>query len=118
MYIAPHFRCPKIRPQLRQTHLSAPRRRSGARLYLRLRRTLSLGSAHGGLAIAGLSRFLWPHLAYRLACRAKDPFKAEIRNLLIDSAFGGFWAAMMAFNALPAIVILSMMSMNNIASGR
>ena len=65
---------------------------------------------------AGLSRFLWPHLAYRLACRAKDPFKAEIRNLLIDSAFGGFWAAMMAFNALPAIVILSMMSMNNIAS--
>lgn len=60
--------------------------------------------------------FLWPHLAYRLACRAKDPFKAEIRNLLIDSAFGGFWAAMMAFNALPAIVILSMMSMNNIAS--
>ncbi len=60
--------------------------------------------------------FLWPHLAYRLACRAKDPFKAEIRNLLIDSAFGGFWAAMMAFNALPTIVILSMMSMNNIAS--
>ena len=51
-----------------------------------------------------------------MACRAKDPFKAEIRNLLIDSAFGGFWAAMMAFNALPAIVILSMMSMNNIAS--
>ncbi|MEX0634993.1 hypothetical protein M8494_37075 [Serratia ureilytica] len=44
--------------------------------------------------------FLWPHLAYRLARRAKDPFKAEIRNLLIDSAFGGFWAAMMAFNAL------------------
>jgi diguanylate cyclase len=60
--------------------------------------------------------FVWPHLAYHRACRAKDPFKAEIRNLLIDSAFGGFWAAMMAFNALPAIVILSMMSMNNIAS--
>ena len=28
----------------------------------------------------------------------------EIRNLLIDSAFGGFWAAMMAFNALLAAI--------------
>lgn len=116
VYCTTHFRCPKIRPQLRQTHLSAPRRRSGARLYLRLRRALPLAPPTAVWLLLAFHGFLWPHLAYRLACRAKEPFKAEIRNLLIDSAFGGFWAAMMAFNALPAIVILSMMSMNNIAS--
>lgn len=60
--------------------------------------------------------FIWPHIAYQWACRSAMPFKAETRNLLIDSFFGGLWAAMMAFNALPSVVILSMMGMNNIAA--
>ncbi|AHY06147.1 diguanylate cyclase [Serratia plymuthica] len=60
--------------------------------------------------------FIWPHIAYQWARRSATPFKAETRNLLIDSFFGGLWAAMMAFNALPSVVILSMMGMNNIAA--
>lgn len=60
--------------------------------------------------------FIWPHLAYQWARRSAMPFKAEIRNLLIDSFFGGLWVATMVFNALPSVVILSMMGMNNIAS--
>ncbi|WON76114.1 diguanylate cyclase [Serratia sp. UGAL515B_01] len=61
--------------------------------------------------------FIWPHIAYQWSIRAENPFSTEIRNLLIDSLMGGVWIAIMGFNALPAVVILSMMGMNNIASG-
>ena len=37
--------------------------------------------------------------------------------MLIDSVLGGFWAASMQFNPLPAVTILSMMMMNNVAVG-
>ncbi|WP_145484853.1 diguanylate cyclase [Yersinia aldovae] len=66
------------------------------------------------LAVYGL---IWPHIAYLLAARSEQPFEQEITNMKIDSAIGGVWVALMSFNALPSIVILSMMSMNNIASG-
>jgi diguanylate cyclase len=59
----------------------------------------------------------WPHLAYRLACRAHLPYQAERRNMLLDSLLGGFWAATMQFNPLPTVTILSMMAMNNVAAG-
>ncbi|OMQ25527.1 diguanylate cyclase [Serratia oryzae] len=61
--------------------------------------------------------FVWPHIAYQWSIRSDKPFATEIRNLLIDALMGGAWVAAMGFNALPAVVILSMMSMNNIASG-
>ncbi|AHG21551.1 diguanylate cyclase [Chania multitudinisentens RB-25] len=61
--------------------------------------------------------FIWPHIAYQWSIRSEKPFATETRNLLIDALMGGVWAAMMGFNALPTVVILSMMGMNNIASG-
>jgi len=61
--------------------------------------------------------FIWPHIAYQWSIRSENPFATETRNLLIDALMGGVWAAVMGFNALPAVVILSMMGMNNIASG-
>ncbi|HEI6963876.1 TPA: diguanylate cyclase [Yersinia enterocolitica] len=66
------------------------------------------------LALNGLG---WPHIAFLLASRSEEPFEQEILNMKIDSALGGVWVAIMSFNALPSVVILSMMSMNNIASG-
>lgn len=60
---------------------------------------------------------LWPHLAYQLSTRSTFPYQAERRNLLYDSMLGGFWAATMQFNPLPAVTILSMMAMNNVAAG-
>jgi diguanylate cyclase len=60
---------------------------------------------------------VWPHLAYQLATRASEPYQAERRNLLYDSVMGGFWTATMQFNPLPAVTILSMMTMNNVAAG-
>lgn len=61
--------------------------------------------------------FIWPHIAYQRSIRAEKPFITETNNLLIDATLGGIWAAIMGFNALPSAVILSMMGMNNIASG-
>lgn len=60
---------------------------------------------------------IWPHLAYQLSARSAFPYRAERRNLLYDSLLGGFWAATMQFNPLPAVTILSMMAMNNVAAG-
>ncbi|WP_448090580.1 diguanylate cyclase [Pseudomonas azerbaijanoccidentalis] len=60
---------------------------------------------------------LWPHLAFQWARRAKRPYHAEHRNLLIDAFLGGFWVVAMQFNPLPSATTISMMAMNNVAIG-
>lgn len=64
-----------------------------------------------------LNGFVWPHLAYQLSTRSNFPYKAERRNLLYDSLCGGFWAATLQLNPLTTVTILSMMAMNNVATG-
>lgn len=59
----------------------------------------------------------WPHLALFLTRISPEPFKAERRNFILDSLGGGFWAGAMGLNPLPAVTVLSMMAMNNIAAG-
>jgi len=66
------------------------------------------------LAANGL---LWPHLAYRLARRGADPYRAELRNLMADSACGGAWAAAIGFNIVPTAVMFSMLAMDKAALG-
>ncbi len=66
------------------------------------------------LAVHG---FAWPHFAYWLSQRATDPRPVEHRNLLIDALAGGFWLPLMHFNVLPSVVVLTMLSLNNIALG-
>ena len=61
--------------------------------------------------------FVWAHVAYQLSSRAEFPYQAEQRNLIYDSFFGGFWAAVTQFTPLTAVTILSMMTMNNVAAG-
>ncbi|WP_295481375.1 diguanylate cyclase [uncultured Pseudomonas sp.] len=60
---------------------------------------------------------VWPHLAYQWAIHSPAPYRAEQRNLLLDSLGGGFWAAAFHFNPLPTVTILSMMTMNNVSAG-
>jgi len=64
-----------------------------------------------------INAFAWPHLAYQLSSRATYPYRAERRNILIDSLCGGFWAASIQFNPLPTVIIVSMMMMHNVAAG-
>jgi diguanylate cyclase len=67
-----------------------------------------------GLAFNGL---LWPHLAYLGAARSRDPRRAELRNLILDSAFGGAWIVLMKFNLLPSVMLAVMLSMDKVSVG-
>jgi diguanylate cyclase len=108
-------------------------REQGLRLAKRLYgpRVLALGL--GSLSVAGvlyenqsplamwvvlfLNCFIWPHVAYRIAQRSRDPYGAETLNLLLDSTAGGMWIALLSFNMLPSVMLIAMMSMDKISVG-
>lgn len=105
----------------------------GLRFVRRMYLPRVLGLASGGLAIGGvlysnaaplalwpllvLSALVWPHLAYALGRRSRNPYRAELRSLMLDSALGGMWVALMDFNLLPSVVIVTMLSMDKMAVG-
>lgn len=59
----------------------------------------------------------WPHLAYWLARRSKDPARAEVRNLMVDSMLAGSLAPVMHFNLLPSAVLMTVATADKINSG-
>ncbi|HYR32686.1 MAG TPA: diguanylate cyclase [Burkholderiales bacterium] len=61
--------------------------------------------------------YVWPHLAYRIARRSRDPYRAELHNLMLDSATGGAWVAAMGFNLVPSAVVVAMLAMDKAAVG-
>ncbi|HEV7477425.1 MAG TPA: diguanylate cyclase [Burkholderiales bacterium] len=109
------------------------RREEGLRFARRMYLPRAAGLALGAICIAGvlwtngaspaawaglaLSCLAWPHLAYRAARHARDPYRAELRNLSVDSAFGGAWIAAMQFNLLPSVVIFVMLCMDKLSVG-
>lgn len=79
-----------------------------------------LAQLHVGMAQWALllfNGFIWPHLAYRFALRWDVPHRGERFNMMVDAALGGFWLIAMRFNLLPSALLLTMLSMNNIAAG-
>ncbi|QOT80103.1 diguanylate cyclase [Cupriavidus basilensis] len=78
---------------------------------------LEAGAPRWLLALVFLHGFVWPHVAVWRSRHSEVPFRAEIHNMMIDAVLGGIWAAAMKFNLLPSVLILSMMSMNNVAAG-
>jgi len=68
-------------------------------------------------AALALHSFLWPHAAWALAKRSPDPRRVEHRSLLADSAFGGVWIGLMAFNLLPSVLLATMLLVDKIAAG-
>ena len=64
-----------------------------------------------------LSCLLWPHLAHVLARNSRDPFAAELRNFVIDSAIAGAWVPILHFNLLPSAVLLSVVTADKINTG-
>ena len=108
----------------------------GARLHAlpqRVYRLRALGMGLGGLPVAVVLReleagwpfwawvtfacLLWPHLAYALARRNRDPFRAERRNLLFDSMIAGSMVAIMHFNVLPSVLLLTVATADKINTG-
>lgn len=61
--------------------------------------------------------FVWPHLAYVLARRSRDPFRAELGNFVLDSFFAGSWVPLMHFNLLPSVVLVTVVTADKINSG-
>jgi len=108
-------------------------REQGVRMAKRLYGPRALAMGLGALCVAAvlyenhaswavwtalfINCFVWPHVAYRLAVRSRDPYGAEVMNLLVDSAAGGMWIALMAFNLLPSVMLVAMMSMDKISVG-
>jgi diguanylate cyclase len=61
--------------------------------------------------------FAWPHAARLLATRSADPRRTELRNLMVDSALGGVWIAVMQFNLLPSVLLATMLSVDKVSVG-
>lgn len=78
---------------------------------------IELGAAWPAWTWAICCCLLWPHVAYQLASRHRDPFHAELRNLSIDSALAGSLASLMHFNLLPSVVLLTVASADKINTG-
>jgi len=116
-----------------QTPLQMQSETSRTRLVERVFRLRALGLALGFFAVAGvlldhgappwawtllaIDAFLWPHLARQFARNATDPERAEINNLLIDSAMGGVWIALMRFSVVPSALLLVMLAVDKISVG-
>jgi signal transduction histidine kinase len=82
--------------------------------------TSVLRPQHAGWApwtVLAVNVLVWPPLAWWLARRGDDPHRVERLNLTVDSAFGGLWVALMHFNLLPSVLIVTMMSMDKIGWG-
>ncbi|SEK56797.1 diguanylate cyclase (GGDEF) domain-containing protein [Pseudoxanthomonas sp. GM95] len=64
-----------------------------------------------------LNVLAWPHVAWLLARRAKRPASAELWNLTLDGAAGGFWMAMLQLSALPCVLMASILLSDRYAAG-
>ena len=111
---------------------SSPRPEEGLAFARRMHwpRTLGLGLGffcvasvlyqHGAnpvtWAVLAFNGFLWPHLARLIAIRSRDPYRVELRSLVIDWALVA-WVALMGFNLLPSALLVAMLSMDKISAG-
>jgi diguanylate cyclase len=105
----------------------------GLRFAQRMHRLRTVGTFLGAVCVGGslweqgahalawavllANALAWPHIAYPLARRSGNSYRAELRNLMIDSASGGAWIAVIGFSPAPSAVILAMMAMDKASIG-
>jgi diguanylate cyclase len=104
-------------------------RRFARRMYLPRAIGLALGAIciGGGFWEQAAPAWLWalmlantlgaPHLALWLSMRSRNPYRAELANLTLDSAYGGVWMAAMHFNLAPSVILFAMLAMDKAAIG-
>jgi diguanylate cyclase len=90
---------------------------------------LALGSVMIGSVLYGLAApvsvwallvlhgLAWPHLVRMIVRRSDQPFVANQYCFLADTAMGGVWIALIQFNLLPSVVLVTTYSMSLIAAG-
>ena len=64
-----------------------------------------------------LPAFVWPHVAYLITRHSQDPYRAETRNLLVDSAMAASFVPLMHFNLLPSVLLLTLTMVDKITTG-
>jgi diguanylate cyclase len=67
--------------------------------------------------LAAVNALVWPHIAYRRSRTSRDPYAAELSNLMFDSACGGAWIAAIGFSLVPSAVLVAMLAMDKAAVG-
>lgn len=68
-------------------------------------------------ALLAINALVWPHVAYWRALGHVNPHRAEEQNLMLDSAWAGFWVFAFHWHLLPAVLVLAMPMMDAIAVG-
>lgn len=74
-------------------------------------------AAWPGWAMLVFSALLWPQLALLSTRLARNPYQAELRNLMIDSTLAGMWVGLMYFNLLPSVLLLTLATVDKINAG-
>ena len=64
-----------------------------------------------------LPAFVWPHVAYLITRHSQDPYRAEARNLLVDSAMAASFVPLIHFNLLPSVLLLTLTMVDKITTG-
>jgi signal transduction histidine kinase len=75
------------------------------------------GAAPIAWALLAAHGLAWPHVAWYRAKASADPHRVERTNLVVDSAMGGIFVALMHFALLPSVLIVAMLSMDKIGWG-
>lgn len=78
---------------------------------------VEVGAGWPSWALLIFTALVWPQLALLLARRSRDPYRAELRNLMIDSAVAGLWAPLMYFNLLPSVLLITLATVDKISTG-
>lgn len=68
-------------------------------------------------ALLAVNAFVWPTVACLFSMQAYDPVKAESNCLIIDSALGGVWIAIMGISPFPSLLIFSVLVADRYAAG-
>lgn len=68
-------------------------------------------------ALAAANVLVWPWAAHRMALAHAHPVAVERRNLHVDALMAGLWVALMQFNAVPSLVLASIILMDKFAFG-
>jgi signal transduction histidine kinase len=80
----------------------------------------SFASTGAAAWVWGLGFFyglIWPHLARFIGVHSRDSKAAELRNLLVDSAMAGAFAALCGFSLWPSVVLLTGSNSSSLSVG-
>lgn len=115
------------------TTLDAAKTRAGVKLARQVFLLRLLGLGLGAVAVGGVlyeqghdwpawallfgNGYIWPFVAYALSRRSSNPRAQEQRNLIVDSAMGGLWIAVMQFNFMRSLLLFVTLTMDKLAFG-